>query len=259
MMQNKSIESPWFLNCTKKKDEDAKLRLFCFPFAGGSAASYLPLARLISGPVDVFAVQLPGRASRFNEPCLTHLPSVVNGLSQAMRPFLDKPVVFFGHSMGALLAYEVCCQLQTLNQTLPQRLMLSACSAPHHKGRDKTLHDLPAEAFWQEVKAMNGTPDDVLANTELLELIEPCLRADFQLVHDWRQQNRHLNKPVLPVAFELFAGIDDRSVSPKQVEEWDRYSTLPSTLHQLTGHHFYLFESAAALSKILSTSLASLG
>lgn len=259
MMPSKRIESPWFVNCHPKKDEHVNVRLFCFPFAGGSAASYLPLARQISGSVDVFAIQLPGRASRFKEPCLCELSVVVNHLTLALLPFLDQPVVFFGHSMGALLAYEVCCQLQRLDQALPKRLMLSACSAPHISGQGKTLHDLPSETFWREVKAMNGTPNDVLANPELLELIEPCLRADFQLVHSWRQQNNTLNKPVLPITFELFAGIDDSSVSPEQVQEWARYSTQPSTLHRLKGDHFYLFESSAALTNIISTSLASLG
>lgn len=259
MMPTKRIEPPWFVNCAPRKADHTNVRLFFFPFAGGSAASYLPLARQINSAVDVFAVQLPGRASRFNEPCVSDLLTVITQLTQAMLPLLDQPAVFFGHSMGAMLAYEVSCQLQRLKQPLPKRLMLSACSAPHVSGRDKTLHDLPSETFWREVKAMNGTPNDVLANPELLELIEPCLRADFQLVHSWRQQNNTLSKPVLPLPFELFAGSDDRSVSPAQVQEWARYSTQPSTLHHMNGDHFYLFESSAALSKILSTSLASLG
>lgn len=258
-MLTKGVESPWFLNCAKKKDDAVRVRLFCFPFAGGSAASYFPLSRQITGDVDVFAVQLPGRATRFNEPCLSNLRSVVDNLTQAIQPFLDKPFVFFGHSMGALIAYEVCCALYHSQQALPQRLMLSACSAPHVKGRDKALHELPTEAFWQEIKTINGTPEAVLTNSELLELIEPTLRADFRLVYEWRQQSSTSQKLVLPVPFELFAGKDDPSVTPSQLQEWARYTTYSPTLHCLAGDHFFIHESSATLSNILSTSLASIG
>lgn len=204
-------------------------------------------------------MQLPGRGTRFNEPCLTTLTAVVDNLKNALQPLLDKPFVFFGHSMGALIAYEVCCALYRAQQSLPKRLMLSACSAPHTKGREKALHQLPSEEFWQEIKKINGTPDAVLANTELLELIEPTLRADFHLVYDWRQVSSNIQKPILPVYFELFAGKNDPSVTPQQVEEWARYSTYPSTLHCLNGDHFFIHESSAALSGILSKSLASIG
>ena len=250
--------SPWFFKCGNQRNNSAR-RLFCFPFAGGGIATYTPWAQYFETQAEVFAAQLPGRGKRFNETPATVLQTLIESLMQAIIPLMDKPCVFFGHSMGAILAYELCLKLHSENKTLPSILMLSACNPPHFKTEKSTpLHTLPSAQFWQAVHQINGTPNEVFKNTELLELVEPALRADFKIAGDWHQQNKS-HQPILPIPIKLFGGLKDKSISKENLSAWRDYSVNTAPPQFLKGDHFFINDAESGLLPLISTSLLSIG
>jgi len=250
--------SPWLLNCTKGT-RAPRLRLICFPFAGGSANTYLPWAGKLPNDVELLAVQLPGRGTRFNESCITELPELIKQLVAAIKPLMQTPCVFFGHSMGAIIAYELCVALNRQHEELPKLLILSACSAPQLAQQNEALHCLPTTKFWQEIAAINGTQSEILNNSELLDLLEPSLRADFKIVYNWRQRSMVNRPPTVPVAMEIFGGRDDSSVNLEQVNGWKNYSQLGTNTHLFDGDHFFITHAGNAFFSALSTLLAATG
>ena len=177
----------------------------------------------------------------------------------AIKPSMQIPCAFFGHSMGAIIAYELCVALNKQRETLPSLLMLSACSAPQQKPHGKALHSLPSKEFWQEVKAINGTQGEILNNPELLALLEPSLRADFKIVYDWRQQNTQGQAPPLPIPIEIFGACDDTSVNLEQISGWKNHTQHGANTHLFKGDHFFINNAEDEFFNTLSTLLSPTG
>src|SRR5262245_51196446 len=135
-----------------RSGREAAVRLFCFPYAGGAASAFRGWARSLPGSVDVCPVQLPGRESRFREPAFTRLGPLVEMLAESLRPCLDRPFAFFGHSMGAIVAFELSRRLQREHGRQPLRLFVSGCGAPQALGTRAAIHALPADQFRQELR-----------------------------------------------------------------------------------------------------------
>ena len=173
---------------------DAPIRLVCFPYAGGGAHIYADWRTGLPPQVEVHAVQLPGRGRRFAEPALERLDAAVSDIVDALATLNDKPFMFFGHSMGALLAFETARALRRLGSAGPLRLLMSAYRAPQLERREPPIRDLPEAAFIAKLREFEGTPPEVFANKELLELMLPVVRADFTLVET------HRYRPELPLA-----------------------------------------------------------
>lgn len=190
---------------------------------------------------------------------MTDLPELIKQLVAAVKPFMQTPCVFFGHSMGAIIAYELCVALNKGHEKLPELLILSACSAPQLKPQQKALHCLPSKAFWQEVAAINGTESEILNNSELLALLEPSLRADFKIVYDWRQRSMENRPPSLPIPMELFGGRDDISVDLEQINGWKNYTQHSADTHLFDGDHFFINHAGNAFFSALSALLAATG
>ena len=254
----KKDSSAWLLSCSKQTPEP-KLRLICFPFAGGNANTYRSWSKQLPDDIELLAIQLPGRGARFNEDCISDLPELIEQLIPVIKSLTQIPYVFFGHSMGAIIAYELCDALHKHNEKLPDLLMLSACSAPHCKQQTKALHSLPSLEFWEEVQTINGTPREILDNHELLALLEPSLRADFKIVYDWRQSHFQTQPSTLPVPMEILGGKEDGSVSLKQLEGWKSYSEHKAHVHLFDGDHFFINQATGTFFSTLSNLLASIG
>src|SRR5262245_53644991 len=158
----------WFPSL--RPGSDADVRLFCFPYAGGGASVYRGWAGCLPGSVDVCPVQLPGREARFREPPFARIGPLVEALAASIRPWLDRPFAFFGHSMGALIAFELSRRLQHEHGLQPVRLFVSGCAAPQVQTEREAIHALPADQFRQELRRLNGTPAAVLEDDELMEL-----------------------------------------------------------------------------------------
>src|SRR5229473_7209383 len=148
-----ALDGRWFTGYRPK--HGGKLRLFCFPHAGGSASSYHHWRSLLPGSVDVCLVQLPGRAARINEAPFTRLKPLVLELARVMRQHLDMPFAFFGHSMGALIAFELARLLQNQHKMMPECVLVSARRAPHLPPK-KTTYNMPEPQFSAELRRMQG-------------------------------------------------------------------------------------------------------
>lgn len=218
----------------------AELRLFCFPFAGGSAYSYQPWLDHFDPKVELVFVQLKGRGARINEQPHQDMQSLVDELMQHVAYFTSCPAMLFGHSMGALISYALCCELKKQQQPLPVHMLVSGCRAPHLPALQAGLHNLPRSEFFQALKQLNGTPDEVLANKELMDLFEPVLRADFSIADSYQAE-----AVKMPFAISVLHGDRDNSLTLPQLEAWQELSCRSCTLTQLPGDHFFIRQSSA--------------
>ncbi|GAA2151376.1 hypothetical protein GCM10009760_46700 [Kitasatospora kazusensis] len=218
----------------------ARLRLICFHPAGGGPGMYREWAARLPADVEVLAVQLPGRETRIAEPCLTDYQDAVAQLHTALRPHLDRPYVLFGHSMGALLAYGVAMAAARHGDRAPGRLLLSGCGGPG------VPHAKPGRSGWSDrelvadLRSMGGTPEEVLADPEILSLVLPTLRADFALCDTFRRPDG----PLLDCPVTVFGGEQD-TVTPEGLHHWAGTTSASTTVHTYPGGHFFLTEESA--------------
>jgi medium-chain acyl-[acyl-carrier-protein] hydrolase len=201
--------------------------------------------------VEVCAIQLPGREGRYAEAPFTDVHALTPVLCDALADLLDRPFAFFGHSLGALVAYEAALAIARKQGLTPAVLFVSGRRAPQLPLDRAPIHHLPQAAFIEELRQMNGTPAEVFANAELLDIVLPVLRADFQMAETYRPSGAGtLACPVVA----LGSTGDDR-VSVAGLEPWREVTTSPFELVMLPGDHFYLRAHAAALLAVLTTHL----
>jgi medium-chain acyl-[acyl-carrier-protein] hydrolase len=214
-----------------------KLRLVCFPHAGVGAAVYRPWKESLPPGVEGLAVQLPGRENRLREPALRRLTEVVRGVSRALDELSpDVPTAFFGHSMGALIAYTTACHRLRAGRSTPVHLFVSGKLAPHRGDPRPSIHSLSDSAFVEQVQVRwNGIPAAVLEARELLELMLPTLRADITVV-----ETRELSDEVLECPISCFGGIDDPSTSREDLEAWKVHTRDAFSLRMFEGNHFFV-------------------
>jgi medium-chain acyl-[acyl-carrier-protein] hydrolase len=231
---------------------DEQLRLICFPYAGGGAHLYADWRAAFGAEVGVYAVQLPGRGRRFAEPALRRLGDVVDGVVEALAGLCDKPFVLFGHSMGALLAFETTRALRRAGCTGPVRLLVSGYRAPQLQRLDPPIHDLPDAAFVARLREFEGTPPEVFANAELLQLMLPVVRADFALVETYCQQA----EPPLQIPITAFGGLSDGHFGREDIGAWSAQTTADFKLHMLEGSHFFFHTARPLLLRLITAELA---
>ncbi|MFI0817441.1 thioesterase II family protein [Streptomyces sp. NPDC021098] len=209
------------------------LRLYCFPHGGGSAAEYVRWGRAIAG-VDLVAVQLPGRGSRISEPGHTAMEPLVSALV-AEADFVA-PFAFFGHSLGAVIAYEVTHALRAAGLPLPRRLVVSSFPAPHLPRGGEPVRTLPDDQLLDVVQRTHGgLPAEVLDHPEIRALAAVSLRADYSVLetYQWREREP------LPIPLTVYAG-QDEPLQQEELCQWQRHSTEPVTVRTWPGGHFYL-------------------
>jgi medium-chain acyl-[acyl-carrier-protein] hydrolase len=215
-------------------------RLICFPHAGAGAAAYADWAALLPPEIELIAVQLPGRQNRIAEEPFRETRPLVNVLRHALRPVLDRPFAFFGHSCGGALAYEVAAALRSRRLRGPERLFLSAQPAPDVTGL-RRLHDLPDDEFRAEVLALGGVDAEIAADDDVMDALLPLLRADFGL---WE---RHVPAPADPLdcPITVLCGESDPRAPLAGVDRWRAYTAAGFDTRIYPGGHFYFHERAA--------------
>lgn len=231
------ITNPWFL--VSHPNPSASLRLFCLPHAGGGASAFYAWARAAAElPIEIVAVQLPGRENRLREPPHTDMPSLVRSMGFAIEPMLDRRSAFFGHSLGALAAFELARWLRDRGAAGPAHLFLSGAGAPRLRREALSLHTVePEEAFVAAVSARyGGIPAVVAEERELRALIAPTLRADLAI------NERYEYKQALPlaVAITAYGGSRDANVTRDDLEGWREETTAGFDLRLFAGDHFFL-------------------
>ncbi|HEY1353970.1 MAG TPA: thioesterase domain-containing protein [Ktedonobacteraceae bacterium] len=215
----------------------ARMRLFCFPYAGGGASLYRNWSKNLPAQIEVCPVQFPGRENRLWEEPFAHLPALVEQLSAVLLPYLQMPYAFFGHSMGALIAFELTRALRRQACTAgPAHLFVSGHRAPQIADPDPPSYALPTAAFIETLRELDGTPAAVLQNDELLQLLLPLLRADFSVCETYRY---HQEKP-LRCPLTAFGGLLDKSVAREVVISWREQTCGPFKARFFAGDHFFL-------------------
>jgi len=226
-------------------------RLFCFPYAGGGAMVYRDWADRLPSTVQVIPVELPGRGARLKEPPFVSLPPLIDALTEFIIPLLDAPFCFFGHSMGALIAFELTRRLRRQHDIKPQLLFVAGRRPPQIPDSDPATYDLPDDEFVAELHRINGISKEVLEHRELMELFTPLLRADFQLTQTYEYcDDVPLHCPII-----AYGGLDDQDVTRDLLSQWERQTTSRFALHMLPGDHFFLRSSRNLLLEMLTREL----
>lgn len=238
----------WFV-CPQPQN-GAEARLFLFPYAGGGPASFSKWCLELPASIEGRVVHYPGRGSRHNEPLLTDLRLLVENLSRAILPLLNTPFVFFGHSLGGLVAFELARQLRRQNLPQPQALFISACGAPQLPDPHVPIHHLPDADFQRALKELNGIPTEILQNPDVLKLSLPILRADFAMVESYRHQmDAPLDSPIIALG-----GLDDPRVSRERLAGWANQTATRFESHYFPGDHFFITSAKVSiLAKICSS------
>ncbi|MGW4463809.1 thioesterase II family protein [Micromonospora sp. NBC_01796] len=242
------MTSPWI---KEPGTDDASLLLYCVAHAGGGGSFFRSWRTALEPRIGVCPVVLPGRESRLREAPLTAVEHVVPPLAEAIRSHADRPYALFGHSMGAVVAYEVARRLSTITQG-PSRLFVSGRRAPHLPARRPELHALGPDEFLPAVAAMGGTPEEVLRQKELMAVFLPGLRADFRVNETYQQ----LPGPPLRCPVSALTGDADPEVDVTEMRSWAEVTTGDFSLRVFSGGHFYLAGPPPELAEALRADLA---
>lgn len=244
-----STSNTYFLR--QRPVSQPRLRLFCFPYAGGNAFIYRSWGDQLPSHVELYSIQFPGRGSQLRQPAFTRLSAMLDFLYQGIVPLLDKPFAFFGHSMGALICFELARHLGVQQSLEPLGLFLSGRGAPTIKSDEPITFDLPEDEFISELRRLNGTPREVLEHPELLQLMLPILRADFELCQTYSfTSTARLNCPIF-----VYGGLQDEEVPRENLEAWRDQTTSALTVRMFPGDHFFLHASQSLLLRSLSSDL----
>jgi medium-chain acyl-[acyl-carrier-protein] hydrolase len=239
----------------RKPSPQARLRLFCFPYAGGGVSIFRAWSDGLPADVEVCPIQLPGRGTRLMEPPFTRLSPLIQALAEALFPLLDIPFAFFGHSLGALISFELARQLRRERAVEPVRLFISADRAPQIPNRDPAIHSLPEREFLVELCRLNGTPRKVLEDDELRQIMLPLLRADFAVYETYG----YSTEPPLNCPISAFGGLQDHRVNRGDLEAWREQTSISFSLRMFPGDHFFLNTTQASLLGALSQELRGYG
>lgn len=233
-----------------RQNAQAPLRLFCFSYAGGGASAFRSWPDALPPGVEVCCIQLPGHEYRLGEPAYTRLAPLVQALADAIYPYLDRPFAFYGHSMGALISFELARQLRRTHNRYPVRLCIGAYRAPQLPNPNIKIYHLPAEVFKVILRA-DGIPEAILQNDELMQAMLPTLRADFELcdTYEYREE------PPLACPFSIFGGLEDVRIGAADLEAWRIHSSATSSLSMLPGSHFFLHSAQDRLLTEISQAL----
>lgn len=231
--------------------EDVRCRLVCFPHAGGTASFYSPLARALPDSVEALGVQYPGRKERYAENCVDNLDELADEIFGNLRDMGDIPLVLFGHSMGAIVAYEVARRLERSDSGPPVGLIVSGRRAPSIS-RDETMHLLDEAGLVAAILKLGGTEPLILADRSMRRLVLPAIRADYTAIETYR----HLLEPMLTCPISVFTGESDPRVALAEAHAWQEHTTGPFSLRSFPGGHFYLNEQRASVITALVREIA---
>jgi len=229
-----------------------QLRLLCFPYAGGMCTIFREWPNWLPREIEVWPVELPGRGKRLKEPLFKHLIPLVDVMIADLFPYLDKPFALFGHSLGALLGFEMARRLSRDYDRGPVHLFVSGQDAPQVPKTGIPWHTLPDADFWQRIRDLNGTPDGVINQPELMHLMLPILRSDFELSEKYEY---HAGS-ALDCPITAFGGTEDPLTSTGRIGAWRQQTQATFKLILFPGSHFFLHTAQRSLCDTLTRELA---
>jgi surfactin synthase thioesterase subunit len=230
------------------------VRLFCLPYAGGRASMFRPWPAALPASVEVRALALPGREHRHAEPPLDDTRAVIAAAADALEPLVDRPWAVFGHSMGAILGFELVCELRRRGGPAPVLLVVAGHDAPHLVVTGGEIHRLPDAALADELRRLAGTPPEVLADPEVMALLLPALRADFRICETYLPRG---DDP-LAVPLLVIGALGDAETTPAGIAGWAQHTTATVTHVTLPGDHFFVHRAERALLQAIARELQAL-
>lgn len=229
---------------------DARLLLLCFPHAGGSPSAFHRWAETLPAEVELLAVRLPGRQTRIGERPYDDWDELLHWLGQVVSAVVDRPFALFGHSLGAMMAYELTRRLTAGASAAPHRILLAGCRAPDVPLLLPAIHRLPDDEFTRNLSLVANAPPEVLADRRMMRFVRPLMRADLTLAETW--------PPVAPTRVQVpataFAGRDDTVAPPWSTHRWSRFVG-SFTIYVLAGDHFFIRSGDGAFLELLAAEL----
>lgn len=233
-------------------DAAVDVQLVCCPYAGGGTQVFRDWQARVPPGIGVTAVRLPGREQRFREPAAGTWPEAVGAVLDAVAVEAERgPYAFFGHSLGARLAYELTQRLVAAGHRRPELLVVSACRAPGVEQRTPTMHTMDGPTLTARLREMNGVPDEVLANRQMMALLEPVLRADLRLAETWAPTPGAVGTPILALCGER----DDIDPHDAMVG-WRHHTTGGFAIRSFPAGHFFPWELEADVVATIADHLA---
>ncbi|SFX54285.1 Surfactin synthase thioesterase subunit [Thermoactinomyces sp. DSM 45891] len=217
----------------------SRIKLLCLPYAGGSARVFFDWKNDLHADIELIPIELPGRGKRFGESLISDFSQLVEDIYQSIKNEINSgPYCFFGHSMGALIVFEVMRRLKSENQPMPACCILSGKNPPHVPLRNH-IHTLDDEAFLAKIFGYGGTPTDMLNNEELASIFLPIIRSDFQAIELYEPP---ADREQMDCPFIVLYGTEDPYVSTALVKEWGLYTSSSCELYAYSGGHFFIQE-----------------
>ena len=238
--------TPWIVKW--RSTSAGRVTLLVFPHAGATASMARRWTDYLPDWCNVWAIQYPGREARFAEMPFDRAEPLADAITAAIIPPLRGPVCFFGHSLGALLAFLVAQRLIAASQPAPHHLIVSGRRAPHRPDPQEPSHGLPEPQFIARLRTLNGTPPEVFHHVDLLDLLLPMLRADFAASETYRYKPG----PRLSCPVTVFGGTRDPLTTPDDLRAWATYAPERTVTHMFDGDHFFIRSAEADVLKRVS-------
>ncbi len=216
--------------------ENPAVRLVCFHYGGGSSASFYSWKDNISPNVELLAINLPGRGSSIDKPLLDNIEDVTNIILKYIKHYIGKPLVFFGHSLGSLISFEVAKAMKEQQLKQPAHLILSGCMAPQNLYKRNKTSRLSDKEFREALEIYNGTSQEVMNESSLMGLFLPIIKADISIIDNYKYRG---NDP-LDCDITTIGGREDPTVSLEDIYPWKSHTIRKYTHHTLTGDHFFI-------------------
>jgi surfactin synthase thioesterase subunit len=246
------VKSEWFFH--PRPQPEAAIRLFCFPQAGGAAAAYRDWPAGLPESVEVLAIQAPGRGWRLKEPAYADLSNLVEAACDAMRPQLTCPYALFGHSMGAVVAFEVASRL-TREGSEPAALFVAAWQSPGLPNSHPSFEHLSDSEFVEAIdQRFGGIPDVIRNSPEMLALLLPTLRTDVTALANYRYRP----EGILSTPVYALGGTEDPTVTEHELSAWREVTRGPFLSRMFRGDHFFIDSSRSEVLALVASALDAL-
>lgn len=230
----------------------SKIKLFCFPYAGGSSVIFNKWKQYIDTKIDLIPVELAGRGKRIHEPLYGDVSDVINDVYEIISKMINgSTYALFGHSMGAMISYQLCQKLRKNEYTPPMHVFISGRGAPHIKRSEKKYHLLEEDEFKKEVFNLGGTPPEFFELPELLDLFLPLLKNDFRLA-----ETEISNGEILPLDsnISVFLGKNE-DLTIEQCDGWKKHTNKLCSIYYFEGGHFFLQEETEKIVRLINSIL----
>lgn len=229
------FESSWF---NFNKMGNSKIRLFCLPYAGGSASSYYSWRKLLDEQIELVPIELSGHGRRNKEPFISGMKEVVDDVYLQIKDLLDEvPYAIFGHSMGSILAYELGRTIAIHNRKLPIHMFFSGRFPPYLETVRTNYHSLPDDVFLENFAKLGGISSELLEHKEVMDYLTPIFKADCKLVETYTHEGRVLQ---FPCKISVLYGAEDSMCNHSELQEWQDCSVSPISLLSYPSGHFFI-------------------